>query len=40
MSCIDGFVLAAPTANKQKFIDHARQFDALFIELGAPRILE
>lgn len=40
MSYIDGFVIAVPTANKQKFIDHAKQFDALFIELGATRILE
>jgi uncharacterized protein YbaA (DUF1428 family) len=40
MSYIDGFVLAVPTANKQQFIDHARQFDALFMELGATRILE
>ncbi len=23
MSYIDGFVIAVPTANKQKFIDHA-----------------
>jgi hypothetical protein len=35
MSYIDGFVIAVPTANKQKFIEHARHFDALFIELGA-----
>jgi uncharacterized protein YbaA (DUF1428 family) len=40
MSYIDGFVIAVPTANKQQFIDHARQFDAMFIELGATRILE
>jgi uncharacterized protein YbaA (DUF1428 family) len=40
MPYIDGFVLAVPTANKQKFIEHARQFDALFIELGAKRIFE
>jgi uncharacterized protein YbaA (DUF1428 family) len=40
MSYIDGFVLAVPTANKQKFIDHAKQFDSMFIELGATRILE
>jgi uncharacterized protein YbaA (DUF1428 family) len=40
MSYIDGFVIAVPTANKQKFIDHATQFDAMFIELGATRILE
>jgi uncharacterized protein YbaA (DUF1428 family) len=40
MSYVDGFVLAVPTANKQKFIDHAKQFDSMFIELGATRILE
>jgi uncharacterized protein YbaA (DUF1428 family) len=40
MSYIDGFVIAVPTANKQTFIDHAKQFDAMFIELGATRILE
>jgi len=40
MSYIDGFVIAVPIANKQKFIDHAKQFDALFMELGATRILE
>jgi uncharacterized protein YbaA (DUF1428 family) len=40
MSYIDGFVIAVPTANKQKFIDHAERFDSMFIELGATRILE
>ena len=40
MSYIDGFVIAVPTANKQKFIDHARQFDPIFIELGAIRVIE
>lgn len=40
MSYIDGFVIAVPTANKQKFIEHARHFDALFIELGAIRVVE
>ena len=34
MPYIDGFVIAVPTANKQAFIDHARHFDALFLELG------
>jgi uncharacterized protein YbaA (DUF1428 family) len=28
---IDGCVFAVPTANKQKFIDHAKKADALFI---------
>ena len=40
MSYIDGFVIAVPTANKQKFIAHARQLDPLFIELGAIRVIE
>jgi uncharacterized protein YbaA (DUF1428 family) len=40
MSYVDGFVIAVPTANRQKFIDHAEHFDAMFIELGATRIVE
>lgn len=40
MSYVDGFVLAVPTGDKQRFIDHAQHFDALFLELGALRILE
>ena len=40
MSYIDGFVIAVPTANKQKFIAHANSGDNLFMELGATRILE
>jgi uncharacterized protein YbaA (DUF1428 family) len=40
MSYIDGFVIAVPTANRQKFIEHARQLDPIFIELGAIRVIE
>ena len=40
MSYIDGFVIAVPTANKQKFIDHAATADSMFIEMGAIRVLE
>jgi uncharacterized protein YbaA (DUF1428 family) len=40
VSYIDGFVIAVPTANKQKFIDHARQGDSVFIDLGATRVEE
>lgn len=40
MSYIDGFVIAVPTANKQKFIDHAKNGDAVFIDLGATRVIE
>lgn len=40
MAYIDGFVIAVPNANKQKFIDHARKFDPVFIEFGATRVVE
>lgn len=40
MTYIDGFVIAVPTANKQKFIDHARQGDGVFMDLGATRVVE
>ena len=40
MTYIDGFVIAVPTANKQKFIDHANKGNSVFMELGATRILE
>jgi uncharacterized protein YbaA (DUF1428 family) len=40
LNYVDGYVIAVPTANKQKFIDHARAADAVFRELGATRIVE
>ncbi|MEM6486489.1 MAG: DUF1428 domain-containing protein [Pseudomonadota bacterium] len=40
MSYIDGFVIAVPTANKQKFVEHAKAVDNIFIEFGATRVLE
>jgi uncharacterized protein YbaA (DUF1428 family) len=40
MSYIDGFVIAVPTANKQKFIAHATQGDSAFIDHGATRVVE
>ena len=40
MSYIDGFVIAVPIANKRKFIEHARHFESLLIELGAIRVIE
>lgn len=40
MSYVDGFVIAVPNANKQKFIDHASTFDPIFIEHGALRVIE
>ena len=37
---IDGFVMAVPTANKDKFIAHAQKGDSAFIDFGATRVLE
>jgi len=40
MSYIDGFVIAVPKGNKEKFIDHAKRGDSVFVEYGASRVLE
>ncbi|XSG81468.1 MAG: DUF1428 domain-containing protein [Methyloligella sp. ZOD6] len=40
MTFVDGFVLAVPAAEKQKFIDHAEKVGSLFLELGALRIFD
>jgi uncharacterized protein YbaA (DUF1428 family) len=40
MSYIDGFVIAVPNANREKFIAHAGTFDAIFMEYGATRVME
>lgn len=40
MSYIGGFVIAVPTANKQKFIDHANAVDGIFTDLGETRVME
>jgi uncharacterized protein YbaA (DUF1428 family) len=40
MAYVDGFVMAVPTANKQKFLEHAKTVDAFCIECGATRLLE
>lgn len=40
MSYVDGFVIAVPTANKQKFIEHAETFDVMFTDMGALRVIE
>ncbi len=40
MAYIDGFVIAVPTDNKDKFIEHAKRTDAVFLEVGATRVLE
>ena len=40
MPYVDGFLIAVPAANKDKFIAHAREFDTYFMEYGATRIVE
>jgi len=40
LSYVDGFIMAVPTANKARFIEHAKLGDAVFREHGATRVLE
>jgi uncharacterized protein YbaA (DUF1428 family) len=40
MTYVDGFVAAVPKANKQAYIEHAREAAELFKEWGATRIVE
>jgi uncharacterized protein YbaA (DUF1428 family) len=40
MSYFDGFVIAVPTANKEKFREHATLGDSVFMDLGALRVVE
>jgi uncharacterized protein YbaA (DUF1428 family) len=40
MSYVDGFVIAVPTANRQRFVEHAKLGDSVFMELGAVRVIE
>ena len=40
MSYVEGFVIAAPTANKQEVIDFSARMDPIFLEYGATRVVE
>ena len=40
MSYVDGFVIPVPAANKQMFIDQAREFDTLLMQFDALRVME
>jgi uncharacterized protein YbaA (DUF1428 family) len=40
MSYVDGFVAAVPTANRDKFLQHARSAAAVFKECGALQVVE
>jgi uncharacterized protein YbaA (DUF1428 family) len=35
----DGFVIVVPSSNKKKFIEHAKEGNAAFVELGAEKNL-
>ena len=40
MTYVQGFVAAVPAANKQAYIEHAREASKLFLEWGAIRCVE
>lgn len=40
MTYIDGFVIAVPAANMDRFETHARNGDSVFMDLGALRVVE
>ncbi len=40
MNYVDGFVTAVPAANKQKYIEHARNAMPLMKEFGVQRMVE
>ncbi|OYW16107.1 MAG: RNA signal recognition particle [Novosphingobium sp. 12-64-8] len=40
MSYIDGYVIAVPLANKDKFLAAAKHFDQMLIDAGALRVME
>jgi uncharacterized protein YbaA (DUF1428 family) len=40
MSYVDGVVAAVPEANKEAYIEHARQAAVIFREFGATQVVE
>lgn len=40
MAYLDGFVIAVPNANRDKFVAHAKKGDSIFIDFGATRVVE
>ena len=40
MSYIEGFIIPVPDANRDKFINHARKSDSVFLDHGAERVIE
>lgn len=40
MPYVDGFVIAVPKENRDRFIHHADTADSMFVEMGAIRVIE
>ena len=40
MTYVDGFVLAVPTANREKYLKHAEDVAEIFKEYGAAKLIE
>jgi len=40
MNYVDGFVAAVPTANREKYLQHAQKTTAVFKEYGALQVVE
>ena len=40
MAYVDGFLIAVETARKDEFLKHAEAMNAIFLELGALRVVE
>ena len=40
MTYLDGFVIAVPNANRDKFVAHAKKIDSVFTDFGATRVVE
>ena len=40
MTYVDGFVAAVPNANKQAFIEHAKEAAQIFMDHGALKVME
>ena len=40
MSYVNGFVAAVPAANKQDYIEHCRETQSYFKDLGATRVVD
>ena len=40
MSYVDGFLIAVPAANREKFVEYAKLADSINRELGATRVVE